>query len=88
MTIAVRKGAKDSGLSARITVPTAQPLTLGPKLSSAETKLQRVSGGPSGFVLWQGNADVEQPTGAVSIRLLRDGKTLDTLLLNGGVTGW
>ncbi|KAI0438704.1 heme peroxidase [Xylaria telfairii] len=87
-TIAVRKGAKDSGLSARITVPTAQLLTLGPKLSSAAIELQRVPGGPSGFVLWQGNADVEQPTGAVSIRLLREGNTLDTLLLNGGVTGW
>ncbi|KAI0449173.1 heme peroxidase [Xylaria acuta] len=88
VTIAARKGAKDSGLSARIIVPTAQPLTLGPKMSSAEIKLQKITGGPSGFVLWQGNADIEQPTGAVSIRLVRDGKTLDTLLLDGGVAGW
>ncbi|KAI0485738.1 heme peroxidase [Xylaria cf. heliscus] len=88
VTIAVRKGAKDSGLSARITVPTTQPLTLGPKISSAEITLRKVSGGPSGFVLWQGNADIQQPTGAVSIRLARDGEILDTLLLDGGVAGW
>ncbi|KAI0192223.1 heme peroxidase [Xylaria flabelliformis] len=88
MTIAAKKGANDSGLSARITVPTAQPLTLGPKSSLVEIKLHRLSGGPSGFVLWRGNTDIEQPTGAVSIRLIRDGETLDTLLLDGGVAGW
>ncbi|KAI1753198.1 heme peroxidase [Xylaria castorea] len=88
MTVAVKKGANGSGLSARITVPTAQPLTLGPKTSVAEIKLQKIPGGPSGFVLWHGNADIEQPTGAVSIRLMRDGETLDTLLLDDGVAGW
>lgn len=93
LTVAVREGAADSGLSARVTVPAAQPLTLGPKMTSADIKLtKKRSGGPintRGFALWQGEADVpQQPTGAVSIRLLRDGETLDTLLLGGGVAGW
>ncbi|KAI1132648.1 heme peroxidase [Nemania abortiva] len=88
VTIAVKKGAKDSGLSANITVPTAQPLTLGPKMVSAEIKLSKVAGGPSGFTLWQGNAAIGQPTGAVSVRLVRDAETLDTLLLDAGVAGW
>ncbi|KAI1426306.1 heme peroxidase [Xylaria sp. FL1777] len=88
VTIAVQKGADDSGLSAQVTVPTAQPLTLGPKMTSAEIKLTKGPGGPKGFTLWQGSADVEQPTGAVSVRLVRDGTTLDTLLLDGGIAGW
>ncbi|RYC61051.1 hypothetical protein CHU98_g5166 [Xylaria longipes] len=88
VTMAVREGVRDSGLSANITVPTAQPLTLGPKMNSSEIKLQKITGGPKGFVLWQGNADIEQLTGAVSIRLTRDGETIDTLLLDGGVAGW
>lgn len=89
VTIAVRKGAADSGLSAWATVPTAQPLTLGPKMTSAEMKLRKGPAGTGGFALWQGDADIEQqPTGAVSLRLLRDRKTLDTLFLDGGVAGW
>ncbi len=88
VTIAVRKGADDSGLSARITVPTVQPLTLGPTMRSAEITLEKGAGGPGGFTLWQGNASIEQPTGAVSVRLVRGERTLDTLLLDGGIAGW
>ncbi|KAI0911759.1 heme peroxidase [Ustulina deusta] len=88
VTIAVRKGADDSGLSARITVPTVQPLTLGPTMRSAEITLGKGAGGPGGFTLWQGNASIEQPTGAVSVRLVRGERTLDTLLLDGGIAGW
>ncbi|KAI0407977.1 heme peroxidase [Xylaria palmicola] len=88
VTIAVRTGTPASGLSADIAVPVAQPLTLGPKVRSAEVKLEKGPAGPRGFALWQGTIDVEQPTGAVSIRLVRDGKTLDTILLSGGVAGW
>ncbi|KAI0102417.1 heme peroxidase [Nemania sp. FL0031] len=88
VTIAVKKGAKDAGLSAQITVPTAQPLTLGPKMVSTSIGLTKAAGGPGGFTFWQGNVDIEQPTGAVSIRLVRDTETLDTLLLDAGVAGW
>ncbi|KAI0428750.1 heme peroxidase [Xylaria sp. FL1042] len=88
VTIALRDGADDAGLSAQVTVPTLQPLTLGPKMTSAVIELTKGAAGPSGFTLWQGDAIVEQPTGAVSVRLVRDGETLDTLLLDGGIAGW
>lgn len=89
VTVAVRNGARDAALSALITVPTAQPLTLGPKMVSTAIGLSRVPGGPSGFALWQGNVDIEQPTGAVSVRLVSNSKeTLDTLLFDAGVAGW
>ncbi|KAI1281712.1 heme peroxidase [Xylaria sp. FL0933] len=88
VTIAVRDGADDAGLSALATVPTLQPLTLGPKMTSAEIELTKGAAGPSGFRLWQGDATVEKPTGAVSVRLVRDGETLDTLLLDAGIAGW
>jgi hypothetical protein len=90
VTVAVKNGARDAGLlSAVITVPAAQPLTLGPKMVSAAIGLTKVAGGPSGFALWQGNADIEQPTGAVSVRLVNGNQeTLDTLLMDAGVAGW
>ncbi|RWA03759.1 hypothetical protein EKO27_g11346, partial [Xylaria grammica] len=91
LTIAVRAGAATTDLSARITVPVAQPLTLGPKLRTAEVKLEKGGEGeePGGYTLWRGGVTVEEaPTGAVSVRLVRGGETLDTLLLDVGVAGW
>ncbi|KAI1311710.1 heme peroxidase [Xylaria venustula] len=89
VTVAVRDGADASNLSIKLTVPTLQPLTLGPKITSAGIELAKGAGtGPSGYTLWQGTATVERPTGAVSVRLVKDGETLDTLLLSGGVAGW
>ncbi|KAI1368881.1 heme peroxidase [Xylaria arbuscula] len=94
VTVAVREGADDTGLSVVATVPTAQPLTLGPKMVSAEITLTKATtaamaaSAPAGFALWEGSVDIEQPTGAVSMRLVRDGETLDTLLLGGGIAGW
>jgi hypothetical protein len=93
MTVAVREGDMISvgSLSGQVTVPTAQPLTLGPKMTSVGMKLEKkegLDGFIRGFALWQGSADIEQPTGAVSVRLVGAGETLDTLLLDGGVAGW
>ncbi|KAK5632430.1 hypothetical protein RRF57_008144 [Xylaria bambusicola] len=92
VTVAVRDSANDDTKSSVLaTVPTAQPLTLGPKMVSSKIALEKVvakTGGLAGFTLWEGSADIDQPTGAVSVRLVRDGEMLDTLLLDGGVAGW
>ncbi|KAI0517284.1 heme peroxidase [Xylaria bambusicola] len=92
VTVAMRDDANnDTELSVLATVPTAQPLTLGPKMVSAKIALERIAAtasGPNGFTLWEGSTDIDRPTGAVSVRLVRDGETLDTLLLDGGVAGW
>lgn len=90
VTVAVREGADDEGLIIQAKVPTAQPLTLGPKIASAQIALKKAATtkGPAGFALWEGSVGVDRPTGAVSVRLVRDGETLDTLLLDGGIAGW
>ncbi|KAI0414045.1 heme peroxidase [Xylaria grammica] len=93
LTVAVRAGAATTDLSAHITAPVAQPLTLGPGLRAAEVELEKggegEEAGPSGYALWRGSVDLEEaPTGAVSVRLVRGGETLDTLLLDAGVAGW
>ncbi|KAI1330774.1 heme peroxidase [Xylariaceae sp. FL0255] len=91
VTVAVAKSLNISALSAQVAVPMLQPLTLGPKINTLDVELESAEELLSvlgDYELWKGSIDISQPTGAVNVRVISGGQTLDSLLVNSGVAGW
>jgi hypothetical protein len=77
------------GLSASITAPVPQPLTLGPILVKGTATWTSKTGTKDGFDLWSGVYDVGQlVTGAISLSLVQGDQVIDTYLVDAGVAGW
>lgn len=91
-TIAILQGSCGD-YSLQVAAPVVQPLTLAPKISAATVTLQNLGlGGWSGLQgggLCGGVVDIENvPTGLVSVKVSKQGRVLDTLMVSGGNAGW
>ncbi|KAK6842959.1 hypothetical protein PG987_003819 [Apiospora arundinis] len=91
-TVASAAAGHDTGeqdMVVRIAAPVAQPLTLAPKVVTGAVNLT-TEDAKSGFRLWKGSYDVQQPvTGSISLTLYtQDDGALDHLLLSAGVARW
>jgi len=92
-TIAVLQG-KCSDYSVSFAAPVVQPLTLAPKIVAATVTLQSLYLGQSGWSGLQGGlcggvVDLGNvPTGLVNVKVSKQGKVLDTLMVSGGNAGW
>lgn len=90
-TVAILQG-KCSDYSVEVAAPVKQLLTLAPRITAATLTLRSL--GLSGWSGVQGGlcggaVDLgDVPTGLVSVKVSKQGKLLDTLMVNGGNAGW
>jgi len=90
-TVAVLQGSC-SDYSVQIAAPVVQAFTLAPKIVSSTLMVKQlglqgwsgIQGGLCGGVLDLGSV----PTGLVSVRVVKQGNVLDTLMVSGGLAGW
>ncbi|CAJ2508892.1 Uu.00g139180.m01.CDS01 [Anthostomella pinea] len=77
-----------SKLTVRVATPITQPLTLGPRMAFSDVQLEAAGGSLGDVRYWSGVVVVDQPVGAVSVRLSYGEEPLDIMLLDAGVAGW
>jgi hypothetical protein len=89
VTVAVLPIRTCEALSIQVAVPFPQQGTLAPRIDRTSIASLQTAGIVDEYTLCSGSMTLEgSPTGLVTLEVTAEKQTLDTYLLNGGMSGW